>query len=150
MPLPNRKSLPHEPPLWVRREEAFFFLTICCQQRGTDQLCLPSVSVALLESAQFRHQRGDWWLDLILLMPDHVHLLACFPAAKEMPVVIKEWKAYTAKRAGVVWQRGFFDYRLRREESLREKADYILHNPVRKGLVTRAEDWPHVWMAGRT
>jgi hypothetical protein len=79
-------------------------------------------------------------------MPDHVHLLASFPTQKEMTVVIKEWKAYTAKATGVRWQRGFFDHRLRREESLRDKSDYILQNPVRKGLVAQAEDWPHAWM----
>jgi putative transposase len=107
-------------------------------------------STILLEAARFRHQRGDWWLDLILLMPDHVHLLAAFPADKEMAVVVKEWKSYTAKAAGVRWQRGFFDHRLRREESLRDKADYILHNPVRKGLVAQPEDWPHVWMPQQT
>jgi putative transposase len=150
MPLPNRKSLPHEPPLWVRRDEAFFFLTVCCQDRSANQLCTLETSTILLEAARFRHQRGDWWLDLILLMPDHVHLLAAFPADKEMAVVVKEWKSYTAKAAGVRWQRGFFDHRLRREESLRDKADYILHNPVRKGLVAQPEDWPHVWMPQQT
>jgi len=62
----------------------------CCQERGTNQLCIPAVSPVLLDAARFRHQRGDWWLELILLMPDHVHLLASFPADKEMPAVLKE------------------------------------------------------------
>ena len=149
MALPQRKSLPHEPPLWVRQDEAFFFITVCCQELGTNRLCLPAVSAELLESARFRRQRGDWWLDLVLLMPDHVHLLASFPTDKAMAVVVKEWKSYTAKVAGVGWQRGFFDHRLRREESLREKCDYILHNPVRKEFVKEPEDWPHVWMPER-
>jgi hypothetical protein len=35
-----------------------------------------------------------------------------------------------------------FDHRLRRDESLDEKARYILANPVRAGLVKREEDWP--------
>ena len=41
----------------------------------------------------------------------------------------------------------FFEHRLRKEESFREKADYILANPVRAGLVERAEDWPYVFIA---
>jgi len=36
---------------------------------------------------------------------------------------------------GIKWQRDFFEHRLRSDESWREKADYILANPVRKGLV---------------
>jgi len=43
------------------------------------------------------------------------------------------------------WQLDFFEHRLRREESLREKADYILANPVRAGLVARSEDWPFIY-----
>jgi hypothetical protein len=55
------------------------------------------------------------------------------------------------RQARFCWRRrGFFDHRLRREESLRDKADYILHNPVRKGLVARPEDWPRVWMPQQT
>jgi hypothetical protein len=46
------------------------------------------------------------------------------------------------------WQDDFFEHRLRNDESARQKADYILANPVRKGLVSRAEDWPHVWFGG--
>jgi hypothetical protein len=34
---------------------------------------------------------------------------------------------------------------LRRDESRREKADYILQNPVRKNLVARPEDWPFIY-----
>jgi mono/diheme cytochrome c family protein len=36
---------------------------------------------------------------------------------------------------------------LRKDESYREKADYIRANPVRAGLVTRPEDWPYFWQA---
>jgi len=62
-----------------------------------------------------------------------------------MSDVITNWKKYTARVFGISWQRDFFDHRLRREESLRDKSDYILQNPVRAGLVKRAGDWPYVW-----
>jgi hypothetical protein len=32
---------------------------------------------------------------------------------------------------------------------MREKADYILHNPVRAGLVSRWDEWPWKWMPPR-
>jgi putative transposase len=83
----------------------------------------------------------------MLLMPDHVHLLASFPeAGKQMQTVVSKWKEWTAKEIGIRWQRDFFERRLWREESLREKADYILLNPVRAGFVSRPDDWPFVFI----
>ena len=149
MPLPKRKSLPHESPLWVRADTAIFFVTICCDPVGVNQLCHPHVAPGLFESVSFRQSRGDWWVQLLLLMPDHLHGLISFPADQAMVGVFAAWKEFTAKQLGLNWQRDFFDHRLRNAESLREKADYILANPVRRGLVTRAEEWPYVWMPER-
>ena len=58
---------------------------------------------------------------------------------------MSKWKEWTAKDLGIQWQDDFFEHRLRREESRREKADYILANPVRAKLVSRSEDWPYVY-----
>ena len=84
-------------------------------------------------------------MHLVLLMPDHLHALALFPSDNALPKVVAAWKKYTARNLGIHWQRGFFDHRLRHDESLRDKENYICHNPVRAGLVERAEDWPYVW-----
>jgi REP element-mobilizing transposase RayT len=48
---------------------------------------------------------------------------------------------------GIRWQRDFFEHRLRSEESFREKADYVLANPVRAGLVECEEDWLYTFIA---
>ena len=51
-------------------------------------------------------------------------------------------------RKGKVWQEESFDRVLRSSESLDEKIAYILNNPVRKGLVSRPEDYyPWLWTA---
>jgi REP element-mobilizing transposase RayT len=65
--------------------------------------------------------------------------------ASSWPKTIRDWKHWLAAKAGVRWQTDFFDHRLRHDESFAEKAAYILHNPVRAGLVARWEDWPHRW-----
>ena len=41
------------------------------------------------------------------------------------------------------WQTGCFDRLLRGGESLHEDVGYVEDNPVRAGLVRRAEDWPY-------
>ena len=81
-------------------------------------------------------------------MPDHLHALISFPpSGKPVKLIVRKWKEWTAKTVGINWQRDFFEHRLRREESRREKADYILQNPVRKKLAARAEDWRFVYFA---
>ncbi len=60
---------------------------------------------------------------------------------------VTSWKRWTARQLDISWRRDFFEHRLRHEESRREKADYILANPVRKGLVSAAADWPFVYFA---
>jgi putative transposase len=76
-----------------------------------------------------------------------VHALISFPQGEAMKKVIAAWKHYLTGEARLVWQRDFFDHRLRSHESLDEKWAYIRANPVRAGLVARPEDWRFVWSA---
>jgi len=41
-----------------------------------------------------------------------------------------------------LWQRGFFHHVIRNTESYAQKWEYVRENPVRAGLVERAEQWP--------
>ena len=56
---------------------------------------------------------------------------------------IRNWKRLAARRTGVVWQRNYFDHRIRPDEGLQMKTDYIRQNPVRAGLVDTPDAWPH-------
>ena len=82
---------------------------------------------------------------LFLVMSDHVHGLFRFPADESMQKVVAAWKRVPSRRHGVRWQRDFFDHRIRNEEERMEKSDYIVMNPVRKGLVEDPSQWPFVW-----
>lgn len=83
------------------------------------------------------------------LMPNDYHLL-CSPLESGKPItalmgginsqIIRLLWAQGYK--GKCMQRSFYDHVVRREEDLREIARYILDNPVRRGLVERAEDYP--------
>ena len=143
-PLPQRRWLYHAPPDWVK--DATYFITICCHTRGVDQLCTPPEIVdQLFAAVAHYHDQQRWYTHLWLLMPDHLHALVACPRADDLAKLIAAWKRHTARHAGIRWQSGFFDHRLRNGENFEEKAAYIRTNPVRKGLVTRPEDWPHVW-----
>ena len=142
--LPERQKLPHVTPAWVK-DGALYFITVCTQPRGVNQLCQPDNAVWIHGSFLFREQRGDWWWHLLLLMPDHLHAIMSFPQTPGMLHTLGQWKRFAARERHIDWQRDFFDHRLRDDENLVEKAHYIRMNPVRAGLITQPEDWPHVW-----
>ena len=146
-PRPQRKKLPHERALWLRPEDEIFFVTVCCEPRGKNQLCHSSIARGIFDSVEFRNQNGVWYAHLVCLMPDHLHALISFPYERPMKQITSDWKRFLATKLKIEWQRDFFDHRLRKEESYREKADYILANPVRAGLITHPEEWPYFWVA---
>jgi REP element-mobilizing transposase RayT/mono/diheme cytochrome c family protein len=144
---PQRKKLPHERPLWLRPEDEIFFITVCCTPRGKNQLCYSKIASAIFDSVEFRNRNNIWYARLVCLMLDHLHALISFPYERPMKQIIVDWKRFLATELKIEWQRDFFDHRLRKEESYREKADYIRANPVRAGLVTQPEEWPYFWTA---
>jgi putative transposase len=84
-------------------------------------------------------------------MPDHLHGLFAFPwkTASDLKGVVTNWKRYCSRRAGIDWQRDFFDHRIRNVDDHADKWAYIRTNPVRAGLVESADEWPHVWFPDR-
>jgi REP element-mobilizing transposase RayT len=44
-------------------------------------------------------------------------------------------------RPVTLWQKGFFDFTIFSDEKFKEKFNYIHYNPVKWGLVGRAEDY---------
>jgi REP element-mobilizing transposase RayT len=85
-----------------------------------------------------------------VVMPDHVHWLMQLRPHGELSRTIHGVKSVSARqvnrhlgRRGPVWQPGFHDYALRREENLRETARYIVANPLRAGLVKSLAQYPH-------
>ena len=84
------------------------------------------------------------------LMPDHLHLQIA-PIQGNLIDHIGKWKSFTGSLLrkeglqGSCWQRGFYDHALRKEEDLRTVAEYIVHNPVRAGIVSDWGEYPYSW-----
>ncbi|MBU1693587.1 MAG: transposase [Verrucomicrobia bacterium] len=139
--------MPHAVPSWVS-EGAIYFVTICAKPRGINTLATADIAPWLLETLAFRERRDDWYLHLVLIMPDHIHLLMSFPRVPGMVQSLGQWKRLVAREKGIHWQQGFFEHRLRSDESLVKKAHYIRENPVRAGLCVRWEEWPYMISKG--
>lgn len=143
---PVRRPLGHLVPSWVNTA-ACYFVTICVKERRAAPLLSGNMAAELIASVAHLHQIGRWYAHPFLIMPDHVHGLISTPTTESMSVQVSSWKGFTAKKLGVSWQVRFFDHRIRHDESLDEKVHYIRMNPVRRGLVTSPEQWPHVFDA---
>jgi len=143
-----RKRLDHTAH-FAGRFGAIYFITICCQRRGSNQLSHNETAAVLTNTARIYHEQARWNLNLLLLMPDHLQALVGVDGQTSLAQLIRDYKRITAKIAGVRWQRNFFDHRLRHDESLAEKFAYICQNPVRAGLIRTEHDWPYIFIADR-
>ncbi|MGL6161795.1 MAG: REP-associated tyrosine transposase [Microbulbifer sp.] len=89
-----------------------------------------------------------------VVMPDHIHWLAQLQESADLSRTVQKVKSLTTmalrdKWQGPVWQRGFHDHALRKEEDLQATARYIVANPLRAGLVSSLRDyslWDAVWL----
>ncbi len=89
----------------------------------------------LFETGRCYHDTQKWYLKILLLMPDHLHMLVGIPGNADLSNLLRDFKRVTATIARIHWQRNFFDHRLRHDESEAEKFEYIRQNPVRAGLI---------------
>ena len=64
-------------------------------------------------------------------------------ATLPMVSIIQQFKSYLVRTFGLRFQRDFFDTRLRDDAHFAEECNYILGNPVRKGLCATPEEWPY-------
>ena len=88
-----------------------------------------------------------------VVMPDHVHWLFWLLEGGDLSRVIQIVKSssaqrinHTLHRKGSIWQDGFHDRAVRRQEKLKNIARYIVANPIRAGLTTSVRTYPH-WFA---
>ncbi len=132
----------HELPSWVDSSGAVFHVRIRTAKENSVPLTDRSLAPKLLDSVLEYVRRQIRWPSLFLIMPDHIHALLSFDAARRMSRVVGDWKKWNHQENGVLWQDNFFDHRLRHDESLNQKAVYIRRNPVVKGLCSRPEEWP--------
>ena len=92
-----------------------------------------------------------------VVMPDHVHWLCQLGEVMTLSRVVqrvksgvtRELRRQTTNVSDPVWQDGFHDHAIRKDEDLRTVCRYIIANPVRAGLVTTAREYSHwdcIWL----
>lgn len=134
------------PVLLPQERTVIYFVTLCTASR-LKVLANAEAHGALLHAWTRLEQ---WKTGRYVIMPDHVHF---FVSPRKREAILAKY--VQALRSLVtrnlrplgypypLWQREFFDHLLRAGESYEQKWNYVFWNPVRHGLVQRAEDWPY-------
>lgn len=90
-----------------------------------------------------------------VVMPDHLHWLVQLNhgSLAELMCRVKSRSSLAINQLNRgsqrVWQRGYYDRALRRDEDLKAAARFIVMNPLRAGLVHKLGDyplWDAVWL----
>ena len=99
--------------------------------------------IVFFEELQALRKR-DCKLVAFVLMPDHFHL-TLNPRDGNIQKHVGELKEFSAKRIsggrGQIWQQSFHALPLWSAYMIKQKLNYIHANPVRAGLVPRAEEY---------
>ncbi len=115
---------------------------------GTCWLRRPDIA-RICEEALLYFDGERYWLLAWAVMPSHVHVLIETRSGYSLAKVVKSWKTFTAgesnrrlQRSGGFWARDYFDRYIRDDRHLLAVTEYIENNPVKAGLVAKAEEWP--------
>jgi REP-associated tyrosine transposase len=143
-----RRNLPH-----MERSGRAHFVTFDTYERWE----LPPLARDLVLKHCLHDNGRKMRLYIVVVMPDHVHLIF-IPSEdekhetfsfEEIVGAIKGASAHSINKAlhrsGPVWQDESFDHVVRHAESLQGKIEYVRQNPVRKGLVSKPEDYRWLW-----
>ncbi|AWY41750.1 transposase [Pseudomonas putida] len=136
-----------------RHSEAgrIYLLTAVTHER---QPIFNDLYVGRLVVNEFRraHEAGYVTSIAWVVMPDHFHWLVELHNG-DLPKLMQATKARSTRHinqkrnlSAPIWQKGYFDRALRREEDLKAAARYIIANPLRAGLVDHIGDYP-LWDA---
>lgn len=104
------------------------------------------------------HSRHPFIIDAIVILPDHLHTIWTLPPddgdfskrwtlikagfSRSLPMTETISASRHKKGERGIWQRRFWEHRIRDDEDFARHMDYIHWNPVKHGYVQRAIDWP--------
>ena len=127
-----------------------YFITICAANKQPYFLN-DKVAKIIEDEMEFRRNINQIKLFCYCIMPDHLHILLSLTDdyQKSLQNWVASFKRYTARVINELfaikplWQKNFYDHIVRKEESLLKIAEYIVNNPVRKGMVSRWDKYPY-------
>lgn len=137
---------------------ATYFFTVTLLHRQDNDLLVQKIDV-LRESVRSVRKRHPFTIHGWVVLPDHLHCVLELPpqdadyatrwrlvkADFSKNIHATEFRSEVRRRRGErgIWQRRFWEHRIRDERDFRAHMDYVHINPVKHGLVDRVMDWPY-------
>lgn len=129
--------------------EAFYLLTTTAHNRKPI-LTKNGVAQIIFDAFEWLEAKEHIRWYCIMIMPDHLHAIIQLRTQHTLPGIMHTLKRFTAreinilfKQEGTFWQEGYHDSGIRGDTALNEMIRYCYENPVRKGLVETAKDYPY-------
>ncbi|HLE18900.1 MAG TPA: transposase [Syntrophales bacterium] len=143
------------------RSGSTYFFTVVTYKRQPI-LCLDESRAALREAIKDVREERPYEVKAWVLLPDHLHCIWELPEGDADYSI--RWalvkKGFTKRvkgrietplpnqsrlrrRESAVWQRRFWEHRIRDEADLLKHCDYIHYNPVKHGLAASPKDWKY-------
>ena len=133
----------------------FFFTVVLADRRSS--VLVDRIAV-LRDAFRVTRRERPFAIDAIVVLPDHLHAVITLPADDAdfsgrwrrikglfTHSVMREGAPLAPDHRGLyaLWQRRFWEHTVRDESDFARHVDYIHFNPVKHGLVSRVNDWPH-------
>jgi REP element-mobilizing transposase RayT len=159
--LPTRKKHRLSPAVYANSAYEFSF-TVCARHQGMPFRNRQLANI-VVNSLLWTRKRYNWVLYCYCLMEDHLHFVARL-TNQDVRIInggargfisegilehLGRFKSFTTREswklgfANELWQQSSYDRVLDMDRPFQEVVEYVLSNPVRKGLVKNWEDWPY-------
>jgi putative transposase len=141
---------------------ATWFFTVVTYQRR-EFLCDDRVRVALRQAIRKVQTNYPFTIQAWVLLPDHFHCLWTLPeqdsnfqlrisllkrfVTQACSEFLHRDSSSTASRRkrneSTIWQRRYWEHKLKTEKDFKHHMDYIHYNPVKHGLGQSPVEWPY-------
>ena len=142
--LAQRKNIRLSPEAY---KNLIIHITICTRKKRplfADKDIANSVKQQILNLSRLKQVK----IYAYVIMPDHIHLLVSLGVWATPGDYLRNIKGnlstFLRKKFDLrnIWQKGFYDHVMRKDEDLNSTVEYILNNPVRSGKVSHWSNYP--------
>ncbi|MBL7480341.1 REP-associated tyrosine transposase [Legionella bononiensis] len=133
-----------------------YFFTLTLKDRTSNLITyhIPELRHSFLQA----QKNNPFIIHAVVVLPDHVHLIMELPEKdSDYSTRLRQIKTYFSqeiKSSGEsilknlrgeynLWQRRFWEHRIRDESDFNSHVNYIHFNPVKHGLVKEVIEWPY-------
>jgi REP-associated tyrosine transposase len=135
-----------------------YFFTVTLLERHHNDLLVRHID-ALRHAVACVRARHPFTIHGWVVLPDHLHCVIELPSgdanyamrwalikqrfSKAIPATEPRNEARQRRAERGIWQRRYWEHLIRDERDYAAHMDYVHFNPVKHGLVSRVQDWPH-------